>query len=436
MTLPASSGGPKECLGSTEDMPPWFLAPSQRARYASRPSPRRSLCCLQLRCWQRHACCCGCVLFPCMQSQRGPRTFRPHDSHMARLHCNMQVYLTTLEMMKSHVSKLTSALELPDSVQAGTSNFVAGAVASMITQTVVVPIDVVSQKQMMGGAYDAADRAAASTTGASTSAPAAASPAAGSQNKINAAEASRRGIPVRMARKPQPAAPSTSSGSSGSIGAAGSSTGKGAAASATQTAASTSSSSSTASSMSRRGGLQVAQQIIRQEGIRGLYKGFGLSIMTYVPSSAMWWGAYGMYQKLIWQVMTPSPGTADSSAQTAGGSVAAAAASGSSTPPPDAPVHTTGEVIAVQTVSAVLSGLTTSVVTNPLDLVKTRVQVAKRYEGRPVSAREVLRHLLAEEGATGLLKGVLPRMANSALWGTCMVSAYEFLKRLCQIPAS
>ena len=33
----------------------------------------------------------------------------------------------------------------------------------------------------------------------------------------------------------------------------------------------------------------------------GLYRGFGMSIATFVPTSGIWWGAYGAYQKLIWQ---------------------------------------------------------------------------------------------------------------------------------------
>lgn len=32
-----------------------------------------------------------------------------------------------------------------------------------------------------------------------------------------------------------------------------------------------------------------------------MYRGFGLSVLTFVPSSALWWGAYGGYQKLVWQ---------------------------------------------------------------------------------------------------------------------------------------
>ena len=36
----------------------------------------------------------------------------------------------------------------------------------------------------------------------------------------------------------------------------------------------------------------------------------------------------------------------------------------------------------------------------------------------------------------GLMRGVVPKMANTALWSTCMVSVYEFLKRLCQLEPS
>lgn len=43
----------------------------------------------------------------------------------------------------------------------------------------------------------------------------------------------------------------------------------------------------------------------------------------------------------------------------------------------------------------------------------------------------LLRELLQEEGMRGLMRGVAPRMASSAMWGTCMVSVYEFLKRVC-----
>lgn len=48
-------------------------------------------------------------------------------------------------------------------------------------------------------------------------------------------------------------------------------------------------------------GLAMARHIVRAEGVLGLYRGFGASIVTFVPSSALWWGSYGFYQRLIWQ---------------------------------------------------------------------------------------------------------------------------------------
>ena len=40
---------------------------------------------------------------------------------------------------------------------------------------------------------------------------------------------------------------------------------------------------------------------MQNEGVLGLYRGFGMSIATFVPTSGIWWGAYGAYQKLIWK---------------------------------------------------------------------------------------------------------------------------------------
>jgi len=50
-----------------------------------------------------------------------------------------------------------------------------------------------------------------------------------------------------------------------------------------------------------------------------------------------------------------------------------------------------------------------------------------------VTFRGVAAALLREAGARGLARGLLPRIANVAVWGTCMVSCYEFLKRICVI---
>ena len=85
--------------------------------------------------------------------------------------------------------------------------------------------------------------------------------------------------------------------------------------------------------------------------------------------------------------------------------------------------------------------------TTPLDVVKTRLQVSGSATGssgggasgatsssaaattKAPSAAAVVRQLLREDGFRGLFRGLGPRTASVALWGTCMVNAYEALKR-------
>ncbi len=61
-------------------------------------------------------------------------------------------------------------------------------------------------------------------------------------------------------------------------------------------------------------------------------------------------------------------------------------------------------------------------------------QVAERREGGHPTVRSVARQLMQQDGPRGFFRGLLPRMANVALWGTCMINAYEFLKRVCALP--
>lgn len=49
------------------------------------------------------------------------------------------------------------------------------------------------------------------------------------------------------------------------------------------------------------GPFDVIRNVSRTEGLRGLYRGFGLTIVTQSPASALWWGAYGTAQHVIWR---------------------------------------------------------------------------------------------------------------------------------------
>ena len=59
-----------------------------------------------------------------------------------------------------------------------------------------------------------------------------------------------------------------------------------------------------------RNGVHALREIIAAEGVRGLYRGFGASIATLVPGSAIWWGFYGTYQRVFWQLVPAELGGA------------------------------------------------------------------------------------------------------------------------------
>jgi hypothetical protein len=53
------------------------------------------------------------------------------------------------------------------------------------------------------------------------------------------------------------------------------------------------------------GPFDVIRKVLRAEGIRGLYRGFGLTALTQSPASALWWGAYGAAQHMMWRYNLP-----------------------------------------------------------------------------------------------------------------------------------
>ncbi|GIL94151.1 hypothetical protein Vretimale_317 [Volvox reticuliferus] len=366
------------------------------------------------------------------------------------------VYLTTLEWTKSEVAKLVGDLGVTGPMAAGMANFAGGAVASLATQSVTVPIDVISQKQMVHGdetvvarhqhSREASSSSSRQTTTVLPSSVTKEGPGDGTaRTGIAVARSSTAGLEGRVSTHaaastaPQPVGPASPAGSpatntsaltrptvaglsSTPSAAAPSSTASLEAASPGSYGASTSGHPGRAqlqgqqAIVRRIGALQMVRLILKEEGVGGLYRGFGVSVATFVPSSAVWWGAYGTYQKLIWAIGHRRE-RGDVGDATSGGQ--------------QLPQHSTSEVVAVQTVSSVLAGCTSGLVTTPVDLIKTRIQVSYKHDGATPTFGEVARQILREDGMAGFLRGAVPRMLNASLWGTCMVTVYEYLKRIC-----
>ena len=77
--------------------------------------------------------------------------------------------------------------------------------------------------------------------------------------------------------------------------------------------------------------------------------------------------------------------------------------------------------------SGALAGVTSSLVTNPIDVVKTRVQCLDA----PQPMGRVLQGVLREGGWRGLFSGLMPRLLGAVPRSVCTVLAYERAIALC-----
>ncbi|XP_023735824.1 uncharacterized protein LOC111883732 [Lactuca sativa] len=162
------------------------------------------------------------------------------------------------------------------------------------------------------------------------------------------------------------------------------------------------------------GGIDAFRKIIHHDGVRGLYRGFGISILTYAPSNAVWWASYSMAHRSIWDGIgnhLKRDGNGGG-----GGGVGFT---------PDSKA-----VVAVQAASAAVASGVSALVTMPLDTIKTRLQVLDDgCNGKP-GIGPTLRKLMTEGGLSACYRGLGPRWISMSMSATTMITTYEFLKKL------
>ncbi|KAL5539253.1 hypothetical protein UlMin_044839 [Ulmus minor] len=106
------------------------------------------------------------------------------------------------------------------------------------------------------------------------------------------------------------------------------------------------------------GGLDVARKIIKA------------NVMTYSPSSAVWWASYGSSQRLIWSFLDQGSDFEEA--------------------------PSLRKILLVQASGGIIAGATASCITTPLDTIKTRLQVMGLEKGH--SARQVIKGLIKDDG--------------------------------------
>ena len=158
---------------------------------------------------------------------------------------------------------------------------------------------------------------------------------------------------------------------------------------------------------------QMAAAVWRTDGLRGLYRGFGAQLLASAPTHGIFWASYHrMVERL------PAWGEA------------ARAAMGVALPPvlaASAPSGSVAQDTLVQGTAAFCSGAAAVFVMNPLDVVKTRLQV----EGtRGQTTASTFRALVAHEGVGALWKGSSARVMAAAPTAVMMIVYFESMKRL------
>jgi solute carrier family 25 iron transporter 28/37 len=146
--------------------------------------------------------------------------------------------------------------------------------------------------------------------------------------------------------------------------------------------------------------LYQLRHIAAKEGIRGFYRGYVMGIASYLPFNVIWWTTYGNIRRHMSE-------------------------------------RSTGTQIAC---GAGVAAMVSAAFIHPLELVKTRYQVATSDTVAAVDAiagsrssdqkglRQVARNVRAENGAKGFYAGFFPTLLRSVPSAIIMMLVFENLK--------
>jgi hypothetical protein len=186
----------------------------------------------------------------------------------------------------------------------------------------------------------------------------------------------------------------------------------------------------------------VVKSIYKTEGRRGFYRGFAAAAMTYTPTSAIWWPAYEVFKRTL------SPVFLDASELKELDRTLATSANEVNSSSINTPAsRRLGIVVAM---SGVMAGVLSYGITNPMDLVRTRMVLQQQVSLNVVvfvlffvecifleikvygekRVLGVLRAVLRNEGFSALFKGVVPRILSAAPASAIGSFTYELALRI------
>ncbi|KAF2075138.1 hypothetical protein CYY_003573 [Polysphondylium violaceum] len=162
----------------------------------------------------------------------------------------------------------------------------------------------------------------------------------------------------------------------------------------------------------RLNSITLFKDIIKNVGVKGLWRGLSPTLLRDVPFSALYWANYEVIKAKMMISRDPSYTR-----------------------------HTKSPFLTTF-VAGATSGTIAAVVTTPIDVIKTRIQmtvqqskVSTSASGTkpPVVSTSAIYHfkeIIKQEGWQGLTKGMVPRVAKVSPACAIMISTFEWIKSL------
>ena len=133
----------------------------------------------------------------------------------------------------------------------------------------------------------------------------------------------------------------------------------------------------------------MIRTIYREGGVRSFWRGTFAAYASYLPSSGLWWGSYEAYKHLICR-------------------------------------QKSRQNLLGYSVAGICGGVTTALLTNPIDCIRTRIQTQKGTYGE-TKILPVVKRIYRNEGLMAFSKGLGARISLLVMEGILFADFYEIL---------
>ena len=147
--------------------------------------------------------------------------------------------------------------------------------------------------------------------------------------------------------------------------------------------------------------------------LKGFYRGYFISTFLFSLTSAIWWPSYYFYQKQMFKIQTMF--RKFEFFHLIKSMIFVYLANLFSVP-----------VLVIQCIAGPLSSLTSTLLTNPLDVCRTRIQV----EGKRRKVYHIMKELWQEERFNIFKKGLTARLSHACVYSLFIIFGYETVKRI------